>query len=494
MTAKLFFSSCFDDPLHERLQIRDWVMALNPPFDRREAGAAERLPIWMAENFKVLDRDAPTPALDKAIFCVEGVRDSEVYVAVARSRHGSGVNVAPHHQAQSSYFELEIYEAALLRKPMHIFLLAGAEPDPRLAALLKLVAPTLPGFCQTPLSEREIFGRVEDILHKQSRPKLMRSILDTAQSGARLVNRLTQARFRAYDPARELPVLRFLNGMADASIPRPDREFVGQIIEQADIEPNHNSKLVLLWMAIRELMGAPIETTDDKALLDLWERALSSWGSAGAWFGLHGHPYMGCLASIGSLAQVRAKSMGPNGTPHGAFASEYYSIAKRVTAWSLRRSVLEVSRRHADMLFSGMATSGAYNLRGSIKRAQGDRAGALADYESALDLRRGSEHATDAQIGESMSELGFAIVMAGGVHKGIAHLEEGVALLRRAPASGFLIRAMRKLGRGYMLAGSPISAVRTLDEAYRIASDQQLLDQIGTLDRFASGLARIVRM
>jgi hypothetical protein len=176
----------------------------------------------------------------------------------------------------------------------------------------------------------------------------------------------------------------------------------------------------------------------------------------------------------------------PSGIPHSAFASEYYSIARRVTVTALRSDVLNVSRRHVDMLFLGQTTSGAHNLRGSIRRAQGDRAGAFADYEAALNLRGGSEHASDAQIGESMSELGFEMVMSGRIHKGIAYLENGVDFLKRGPANGFLIRAMRKLGRSYVLAGSPLSALRTLDEAYQLASDRNLLDKISPVDRLAS--------
>ena len=70
-------------------------------------------------------------------------------------------------------------------------------------------------------------------------------------------------------------------------------------------------------------MGAPLIGSVSKEIALLWEEALGGWNSAGAWYGLHGHPLMGCLASLGLLADLKLKTQKPLQLPHGALSSEY---------------------------------------------------------------------------------------------------------------------------------------------------------------------------
>lgn len=486
MVGKLFFSSCFEDPLGTPLPVRERIKALNPAVDPDDTKAVAALPIWMAENYPILDRDSPTPPLNKAIFCVEGVRDCDVYVAVARSRHGSGIDFSFDARLQTSYFELELYEAAVLRKPAYVFLQKGAEPEGRLAALLDLLAPSLPGFCREPLSQDEIFKRIEEILAEQRRPHIVRKLRLLPQLRSGIVDRLTRSRFHPYEPSADLPPLRFLNDMTDVTAKPPDEHLVESIIERAGNEPNHHSKLMLLWMAIRELMGAPLSQTSSKKIIALWDRSLSRWTSVGAWFGLHGHPYMGCLASLGSQSAIRNLSGDIRDVPHGPLASEYYSIASKISERALKQRILAVSRKHVDVQFDVKPTSGVYALRGSIKWAQGDREGSIEDYFRVLELREGDEHAGPGQVGEAMTELGFALLRSGQRGRGLSYLERGTEKLKAEPPNGFQVRAIRKLGRAYLLTGSPRAALRTLDEGYRVATRLGLYDKIGALDRLGS--------
>lgn len=52
-------------------------------------------------------------------------------------------------------------------------------------------------------------------------------------------------------------------------------------------------------------MGAPFSDPLFRDYVRLWEDAFGAWTGAGAWYGLHGHALMGCLAALGSLAEVR---------------------------------------------------------------------------------------------------------------------------------------------------------------------------------------------
>ncbi len=472
---KVFFSSCFEDPLEERMHIRDRVAALNTPESKH---------VWLAEDFDVLKPTASTPPLQKALFCVEGVRQSDAYCAVVRHRHGSGVEVSPTERVQTSYFELELFEAALLRKPAYVFLLRGAEPDERITSLLHLLAPALPGLRWSPLSEDEIFARVSEMLESQLRPRLAARLAHAAGSYRLMSNQLTGTRHRQYDVRTEAPAIQFMGGWRDEAMAPPERDVVERVLDRAESEQGYQAKLVLLWTAIRELMGGALDGPASHELLPMWERALGSWNSAGAWYGLHGHPLMGCLASLSSLVSVSDR-LGRGGRPHGAFSSEYYSIAKNVGSSRLKAAVLAMSLRHIDASFEEGETSGKLAMRGSILNVMGDRAHAIEDYERVVYLRDYCEPATYAERGDARTELGFALVLAGRRRRGLELMEQGVSLLEKGGTSGFLVRAKRKLGRAYLVSGSLRQAASTLAEAFDLATQIGALDQISRIDRIA---------
>jgi len=463
-------------------------MDLNGPFDRNDPAAVAALPVWMAEHHAELDPGAPNSPLQMAEVCVQGVRDSDVYVALVRSNHGSGVELLPDERTQASFFELELFEAAMLQKPAYVFVLDGGEPSERLAGLLNLLAPAIPGFDRTPRSEDEIFNRVHALLERTQQPSRIARLQRKRTSAHRISNALTAARFNRYDPSSAAPSLRFLGGATDPSLPSPNLDLARDAIRRARERSNHNDKLTLLWIAIRELMGAPIEAGIPRDIAGLWSEALSGWNSAGAWFGLHGHPHMGCLAALGSLTELRLRSHAPDDIPHGAMSSEYYSIAKLVSRPGLKTEVLAASRRHIDVACLAGETSAKLAQRGSVRGAQGDAIGAIADYRRVVALRSGVEGSSNDAIAQARTELGFALVFAGQGREGLKEMEEGIALFAGEP-TGFLIRAQRKLGRAYLRAGAPRRALEVLAKAHDNALATGALDQVSQIDEVAQRLA-----
>ena len=98
-------------------------------------------------------------------------------------------------------------------------------------------------------------------------------------------------------------------------------------------------KLAQLWIAFRHLSAAPFSNKRFEEYLPLWESALGEWSSASAWYALHGHFFLGRLASVNTLSTIRMRmpdhmrrKLGPPSifANAGAAASEYYSIAKLV--------------------------------------------------------------------------------------------------------------------------------------------------------------------
>src|SRR5262249_42657201 len=279
------------------------------------------------------------------------------------------------------------------------------------------------------------------------RPRWRRGRLTPVRTGEALLA-LFRERHAQYDIRSAPPPLRFLNGWSDPTLPRPDPALVEAVLGRAAEEEDHHGRITLLWFAIRALMGAPFNAEASGHFLALWDRAFGAWNSAGAWYGMHGHITMGCLATLGSLSELRLRLNHCTGQsariPHGALASAYYSAA-RLAGGSTELLALALDHVEAELEVTNDA-SGPLAIRGSIHREMGLKEASLRDYQLVVDLRRETD---DASYGEALSELGYAHVLFGNAKQGVALMEQGLERLNRVPASGFHVCATRKLAVGY---------------------------------------------
>jgi tetratricopeptide (TPR) repeat protein len=243
---------------------------------------------------------------------------------------------------------------------------------------------------------------------------------------------------------------------------------------------------------LRELMGKRPDRSSGDDLLHCWDNALAKWASTAAWYGLHGFCLMGCLGAISSRSRIIQNYRTPPPPPHGAFASEYYSIAKKVGDPRLRAAFFELALNHLDVTLRAQPDSQALAIRGSVYWQLGRRANAIEDYERVVEICEQSG-VPPAALGSAKAELGFALVQSRrGRRRGLSLLEEGVVLGSSGRPDGFLVRAKRKLGYGYFLAGSPRRAMAELVDAYDIAADHSLFDQISKIERAAKRVDRLV--
>jgi tetratricopeptide (TPR) repeat protein len=430
----------------------------------------------MAEDYPELGPASPWPDFDKVRFCFDGVRSAECFVAIITNRHGTEVRLDDDGSVPSSFFEAELFQAALLRKPAFVFLLNGHEPGQRMANLLKLLSPFFPGMSLSPASEDEILRKVEGLISHYQRARWRRRPLLPARTGEALLT-LFKDRHSPYDVRSTPPSLRFLNGWSDPSVPRPDLKLVEAVLDRAANEQDHHGRITLLWFAIRALMGAPFEVETSTELLSLWDRAFETWNSTGAWYGMHGHIAMGCLATLGSLADVRQRLSYST----GALASAYYSAARLASS---SRELLALSLKHVEAALVGTSdVSGPLAIRGSIYREMGLKEASIRDYQQVVDLRREGDNAS---FGEALSELGYAHVLFGNPKQGVALMEQGLDRLNQAPASGFHVRAIRKLAIGYARCWKFSSALDRAVEAHDMAQRLGALDQIRTVERLAA--------
>ncbi len=489
MTApRIFLSSVFEDPSGTKLPIRERIKNVTgggelPPGQR---------PIWVAEDFEELKRGSALSSIAQAQFCVEGVRATDCFLAVLTERWGSEIQVDGVGKVPTSFFEVELMEAALLEKPCFIFLHKGFTRSKELDRLLTLLRPVFPNMALEELSEDEILRRVARLVKHVENPLLRRFPLRVPRRRL-FVDTLFRLRHRPYRVKDEPPPIRFLDGLAAIGGDPANAQLVEPLLERAHREANYQNRLTLLWFALRALMGVPYTDPAYRKFVPLWEDVFGSWNSAGAWYGLHGHAAMGCLAALGSLAEVRSTIAGTgdpqHGIPHGPIASAYYSIAKNS---GRSDDIYQLALEHIDatLALGRKNTTDLLAIRGSIYLRLRRTAAAIDDYQQVAQDR---EHLGDGTYGEALSELGHALVMSGRRREGLAKLERGFELMQADPRPGFEIRATRKLAAGYARCFNFAKALDYAIMAYDSAVASGAYDQISRLERFAKKLERLRR-
>ncbi len=437
--------------------------------------------LWVAEHSdKALADRPPLEIIDTLI---DRVREADLFICVlggphtGRGTYDHGTPIPVDDRLSNvSYFEIELYQAALLQKPIALFISNGFSPQARLRTVLDILQFAFPDAWPTPMDDQEIIEKVGALLESENQSPVIHY--------KRLVTGFDNARskpLKSSGPNREIL---FLDGAFEQRRSFPDKELIDSIISSIDTTVDHERRLARLWIAIRELMAAPYYEPRYKEFRETWNKSLGSWAKAGAWYGLHGHIYMGCVAALHRMAEVReiirqssttSKDPVMTGHPGGPLASAYYSIAKK----SYRRRNLKKALWHLERGMNEKSSdlSGLYAIRGSIHRQLGHFFKAVDDYRTTLELREKSD-APETQIGEALSELGFGYLFLGRWIKAVNCLERGVKMLEQTPPSGFLVRAKRKLAIAYRVTGRLTKARELKAEADRLAMSIKALDQM----------------
>jgi len=436
--------------------------------------------LWVAEHSdKALADRPPFEIID---ILIDRVREADLFICVLGGPHlgqdaydhGTPIPVKD-HLSNVSYFEIELYQAALLQKPIALFISKGFSPQTRLRTVLDILQFAFPDAWPIPMDDQEIIEEVGALLESENQSSIIHY--------KRLVTGFDNTRSKPLKSSGPNHEILFLNGAFEQRRSFPDKELIESIIS-IDTTVDHERRLTRLWIAIRELMAAPYYEPRYKEFRELWNKSLGLWAKAGAWYGLHGHIYMGCIAALHSMAEVReiirqssttSKDPVMTGHPGGPLASAYYSIAKK----SYRRRNLKKALWHLERGMNEKSSdlSGLYAIRGSIHRQLGHFFKAVCDYRTTLYLREKSG-APEAQIGEALSELGFGYLFLGRWIKAVNCLERGVEMLEQTTPSGFLVRAKRKLAIAYRVTGRLSKARELKADADKLAISIKALDQM----------------
>lgn len=402
----------------------------------------------------------PSDRLEIADELIRRIRQSRLYICVLGApRHGSAIPIAGFDSAVS-FFEVELFEAALGGVPIHIIVLDGFTPDPKLKFLLEILSFAVPrGSLAHTVSEASAIERIRRLLGAAAR-QVMPRILQMP-----VVRSLAQAFFDsrggvAAQLSGTRPLLFVNPPLARSEAPR--LAVIAEGLRLHRFQRDEQDRLTRLWIVLRELIGTLPPTDPQDPLFQYWNEALSGWADSASWYGLHAHLALSPLAAINSIASIRDNARAGSPAclpllqhPGGQLATAWYSIGRKLIRGEARKAAFATAEAEIDQaLGAGFSNrSNLFAIRGSVYRQQWRLSKAVADYEEVVKLRR-ADHADEGAIGEGLSELGFGYLCQGHLRKGTRYMEEGASLLvGSAIRTGFTARALRKLALGYFLTG-----------------------------------------
>lgn len=416
------------------------------------------------------------------------IKSCKYYVCIlADDRRGTREHGTPilHNSRETAvtFFEIELYAAAMLRKRPFVFVLEGFDPGPRLSRLLKLLSWAFPEWrTLRPQNADDIFHGICELLNDP---------FDEPSGGLpRLVKRFYTERIDPFVRVGRYPKALFLDGLFESG-PLPNKDRIEEFINEYRNATNYQQKATRLWLSVRELMKASYRSEDVQAdsklreFLPLWDCVLSDWAGVASWQGWHGHLFAGTIAPLNSQVIVRAqlsdRDLLPaefSLPPDGALASAYYNVAKITgTPFAFRpllragrhvKRAIETRRGPLDNLLA---------IRGSIRLRLGNWPGAVSDFKEMLRVRQKAKSSPQKHA-DALMHLGSVFLFWPAGRKASDYLSEAVSILEHFPDDPNLPRARRKLAKAQRIAGRISDARANEAKAKAEATRQGALDQI----------------
>lgn len=431
------------------------------------------------------DRGHNQDNLEIADELISRVREADIFVCVlGGTRHGSPIKIND-RPSSTSFFEIELYQAALLRKEIYLFVRNDFSPEPQLQALLNILRFAFPEWASRPMqTEDQIVAEMQRLVAKILARQVMKPFIRLRAP----INRFVQALHTARAMGLASPPLLFLDGTFDPRSKAPDEAILSSVVAELEHQRDEEKRLSRLWIGLRELMCVDYRVLENKDMLNSWNYLFGEWARSGAWYGLHGDTPLGCLAALKSLTVVRnrlstmyGKELPPEETvfPGGALASAKYSIAKRLYVKRDREALFNGALQDigCSLTLAADDKSGLLAIRGSIYRQTGKISEAVEDYEEVLRMRS-QANAPASSVGDALSELGFGYLRQGQIVKALYYCKSGVEHLREGGRAGFLARGLRKLSVAYFVNGRLINAYEAWQEARAVAVGHRAFDQL----------------
>ncbi|WP_299211227.1 hypothetical protein [uncultured Tateyamaria sp.] len=478
-THRTFFASSWNTPELRSLRKTIW--------ERYKAD--QRGQVWVAEGVRPdLDPASGADQLEIIDACLDAIEASQEFLLLDTGEYGSYLHFRG-TPSESSFLELELFQATLLRKPIKYIYVGSSAEQSNLHALVRSLAPQVLAIKVDSLKEAE--EAISAYLDRDAK-------LPETKHPERLTGSLIQARHEDWANTKLFQEPQFLHGtICGPTTAKTDLDVAEHYLERAAEHTETNRILSRTWIAIRTLMATHYSDTRDPRPLVLWDRALRSWSKAAAWRGLHGHIWLGNVSALGSLSDVRKALKTPmydpaspgKGDLYDGLASVYYSLSKKCP----RRIGSAMLARSAAYVEGGLETrpqedrGSLLPIRGSINHRRRRFRASARDFGEAYDLAvRGNE--SSGQIGFLLTELGYAELFLLKPRFARQRINEGLAMMTPVNSSpGFRVRAHRKHAVASLACFDLAQARLSATKAYQIASENQLHDQI---DRFVLKLKR----
>ena len=116
--------------------------------------------------------------LEVADDLIRRIREAKVFICILGGRRiGSPVKIETRPSAVS-FFEIELFQAALLGKNVHLFVRDDFEPEPRLKKLLQIIGGAFPDWIEKkPLNDARILDEIQRLVDGERRKKLILPLL-----------------------------------------------------------------------------------------------------------------------------------------------------------------------------------------------------------------------------------------------------------------------------------------------------------------------------
>ncbi|WP_424986379.1 DUF4062 domain-containing protein [Microbulbifer sp. S227A] len=386
---------------------------------------------------------------DILTLCRQAIETCSLFVLLLGKRHGSGVRL-DQGTSSASYLEMEIFTAAILKKPILVLHEAGVEPNALLRDLLTLFkdrfssvayrSGSVVDLCKSLAEAAKVLGEAGDLRRAGS----LRGVPDFL-AATRLQN----------DLVREMrdPRLRFLNGSSVPQTPGASAIEIERTLAAIDarstadgeglVPVTQGAMLFRVWAAMRDLAASDNFIASKPERPEAWDTLLTHWQKAASWFGLHGCIYLSPLAVINTrqaLWEQNSEKFGNLEELTTSRASAYYSLAQRMHTRAQTRRGFQQSRALATRAYDqlGNAAVGSLMIRchANIRLAGLGSplliSDALADARKALEIYdMGVGDLTGR--GEALVSLGFCKAITGRLRTGKADMRHGLHLLSQNP-------------------------------------------------------------
>lgn len=234
--------------------------------------------LWVAEHSdKTLAQCPPLEIVDTLI---QKIRGAEFIVCVLGGPHegrgdydhGTPIEIND-HLTNVSYFEIELFQAALLEKPIALFISKDFTPHSRLKSVLDILHFIFPAAWPMPMEDKDIIDSVR---------LLIDSILNGKATSSQTIILNYKRLVLGFDDARSKPLnidgpnreILFLDGAFENRSNPPDKELIESILLETKRTQDQERRLSRLWIAIRELMATPYINPSFKEFRELWNESL----------------------------------------------------------------------------------------------------------------------------------------------------------------------------------------------------------------------------